>query len=38
MREQESWIGRSKGTGLLLGTLSPEETKVSQKTVDGAIR
>ena len=25
VREQESWIGRSKGTGLLLGTLSPEE-------------
>jgi Dyp-type peroxidase family len=25
VREQEKWIGRSKGTGLLLGTLSREE-------------
>jgi len=25
VREQEKWVGRSKGTGLLLGTLSSEE-------------
>ena len=25
VREQEKWVGRSKGTGLLLGTLSREE-------------
>ena len=27
MEEQEEWVGRSKGTGLLLGTLSREEDK-----------
>lgn len=31
VREQERWIGRSKGTGLLLGTLSHEE---DQKLAD----
>ena len=25
--EQEEWVGRSKGTGLLLGTLEEEEDK-----------
>jgi Dyp-type peroxidase family len=27
VEEQEEWVGRSKGTGLLLGTLSKEEDK-----------
>jgi Dyp-type peroxidase family len=41
--EQEEWVGRSKGTGLLLGTLKEEEDrelgkKLSDPTIDAKIR
>ena len=37
VREQERWVGRSKGTGLLLGTLSRDEDEKLAMTADRVI-